>query len=46
MSKEEAVQRIREIASKNKSLIGMELEICFIDKRTGRQTKEKIKIEE
>ena len=46
MSKEEVMQKVREMARQDKSLIGATIEIAFRDKKTNKVTKEKIKIEE
>lgn len=46
MTKEEVMQKIREIVSQDKNLVGAEMEISFRDKKSNKITKEKIKIEE
>ncbi len=46
MSREEIMQKIREIAAEDKSLVGAEIEISFRDKKSNKIIKEIIKIEE
>ncbi len=46
MSKDEVIQKIREIVLNDKSLIGTEIEISFMDKKTNKLTRKTIKIEE
>ena len=46
MSREEVIKKIREIALKDKSMVGAEIEISFKDKKSNKIIKEIIKIEE
>ena len=46
MSRDEVIQKIREIAKKDKNLAGAEIEISFRDKKSNKITKEIIKIQE
>lgn len=46
MTKKEVMQKVREMALRDKSLIGAEIEISFKDKKSNKITKEIIKIQE